>query len=163
RPLHRQRTGNGRPRRQGSRAQARPRRAHPQGDPAQHQGRGWTTDVRRFRPARVRSGPVGEEVGGRWPGARGSADEGGTMRFWRDPSSQNKVLVIFLPLLIVPMLILATVGFVTSSREAAKTASRYLSQRETDLRTIAENPAIPSYFNNKSYGLTEEAEVARRE
>jgi signal transduction histidine kinase/CheY-like chemotaxis protein len=89
--------------------------------------------------------------------------KGERMRFWRDLSIQNKVLVIILPLIIVPMLILATVGFVTSSREAAKTASRYLSQRETDLRTIAENPAIPSYFNNKSYGLTEEAEVARHE
>ena len=85
------------------------------------------------------------------------------MRFWRDLSIQNKVLVIILPLIIVPMLILAGVGFVTSSREAAKTATRYLSQRETDLRTIAENPAIPSYFNNKAYGLTEEAEVSRRE
>jgi len=84
-------------------------------------------------------------------------------RFWRDLSIQNKVLVIMLPLIIVPMLILAVVGFVTSSREAAKIATRYLSQRETDLRTIAENPAIPSYFNNKAYGLTEEAEVARRE
>src|SRR3989454_1809057 len=84
-------------------------------------------------------------------------------RFWRDLSIQNKVLVIILPLIIVPMLILATVGFVTSSREAAKTASRYLTQRETDLRTIAENPAIPRYFNNKAYGLTEEAEVSRRE
>ncbi len=85
------------------------------------------------------------------------------MRFWRDLSIQNKVLVIILPLIIVPMLILAGVGFVTSSREAAKTATRYISQRETDLRTIAENPAIPSYFNNKAYGLTEEAEVSRRE
>ena len=81
------------------------------------------------------------------------------MRFWQDLSIQNKVLVIILPLIIVPMLILAAVGFVTSSREAAKTATRYLSQRETDLRTIAENPAIPSYFNNKAYGLTEEAEA----
>ena len=85
------------------------------------------------------------------------------MRFWRDLSIQNKVLVIILPLIIVPMLILAGVGFVTSSREAAKTATRYISQRETDLRTIAENLAIPSYFNNKAYGLTEEAEVSRRE
>src|SRR3989442_6475854 len=85
------------------------------------------------------------------------------MRFWRDLSIQKKVLVITLPLIIVPMLILAAVGFVTSSREAAKTATRYLSQRETDLRTIAANPAIPSYFNNKAYGLTEEAEVSRRE
>src|SRR5712691_4462194 len=88
---------------------------------------------------------------------------GDRVRFWRDLSIQNKVLVIILPLIIVPMLILATVGFVTSSREAAKTASRYLTQRETDLRTIAENPAIPRYFNNKAYGLTEEAEVSRRE
>src|SRR3989442_4864576 len=83
--------------------------------------------------------------------------------FCRDHRIKNKVLVIILPLIIVPMLILAAVGFVTSSREAAKTATRYLSQRETDLRTIAENPAIPSYFNNKAYGLTEEAEVSRRE
>jgi sensor histidine kinase regulating citrate/malate metabolism len=59
------------------------------------------------------------------------------MRFWRDLSIQNKVLLIMLPLIIIPMLILAAVGFVSSSREAAKIATRYLSQRETDLRTIA--------------------------
>ena len=64
-------------------------------------------------------------------------------RFWRDLSIQNKVLAIMLPLITVPMLVLAAVGFVTASREAAKIASRYLTQRETDLRTIAENPAIP--------------------
>ena len=84
-------------------------------------------------------------------------------RFWRDFSIQGKMLVIILPLIVVPMLILAAVGFVTASREAAKTSTRYLLQRETDLRTLAENSAIPSYFNNKNYGLTEEAEVSRRE
>jgi signal transduction histidine kinase/CheY-like chemotaxis protein len=84
-------------------------------------------------------------------------------RFWRDLSIQNKVLAIMLPLIIVPMLLHAAVGFVTASREAAKMASRYLAQRETDLRTIAENPAIPGYFNNKTYGLNEEAELARQE
>jgi len=63
------------------------------------------------------------------------------MRFWRDLSIQNKVLVIILPLIIVPMLILATVGFVTSSREAAKTANRY-SPSGSRSPTIAENPAI---------------------
>jgi len=84
-------------------------------------------------------------------------------RFWRDLSIQNKVLAIVLPLIIVPMLLLAAVGFVTASREAAKMASRYLTQRETDLRTIAENPAIPGYFNNKAYGLNEEAELSREE
>ena len=81
------------------------------------------------------------------------------MRFFRDFSIQNKVLVIILPLIVIPMLILATVGFMTASREAAKTSTRYLKQRENDLRTIAENPAIHDYFNNQSYGLTEEAEV----
>ncbi len=85
------------------------------------------------------------------------------MRGWRDFSIQTKMLVIILPLVGLPMLILAAVGFVTSSREAAKASTRYLSQRETDLRTLAENPAIPNYFNNKAYGLTEEAEVSRRE
>src|SRR5215468_8567830 len=84
-------------------------------------------------------------------------------RFWRDSSIQRKMLVIILPLIVVPMLILAAVGFVTSSREAAKSSTRYLLQRETDLRTLAENPAIAGYFNNKSYGLAEEAEVSRRE
>jgi len=88
---------------------------------------------------------------------------GTARRFWRDASIQSKMLMIILPLMVVPMLLLAAVGFVTSSREAAKISTRYLLQRETDLRTLAENPAIPGYFNNKNYGLTEEAEVSRRE
>jgi signal transduction histidine kinase/CheY-like chemotaxis protein len=82
-------------------------------------------------------------------------------RFWRDFSIQTKMLVIILPLIVIPMLILAAVGFVTSSREAAKTSTRYLKQRENDLRTLAENPAIRDYFNNRGYGLSEEAEVYR--
>src|SRR5262245_19842708 len=84
-------------------------------------------------------------------------------RFWRDASIQTKMLVIVLPLIVLPRLILAAVGFVTSSREAAKTSTRYLAQRENDLRTLAENAAIPNYFKNRTYGLTEEAEVYRRE
>ena len=48
------------------------------------------------------------------------------------------MLAIILPLIVIPMMILATVGFITASREAAKTSSRYLKQRENDLRTIAE-------------------------
>jgi signal transduction histidine kinase/DNA-binding response OmpR family regulator len=73
------------------------------------------------------------------------------------------MLMIILPLIILPMLILAVVGFITSSREAARMSTRYLKQRENDLRTIAENPSIPNYFTNRAYGLTEEAEVYRRE
>lgn len=83
--------------------------------------------------------------------------------FFQDLSIQNKMLVIILPLIIIPMLILAAVGFITSSHETAKTSTRYLKQRENDLRTIAENPAIPNYFLNRTYGLTEEAEVYRQE
>jgi signal transduction histidine kinase/CheY-like chemotaxis protein len=80
---------------------------------------------------------------------------------WRNLSIQTKMLVIILPLVVMPMLILAAVGFVTSSREAAKIGTRYLKQRENDLRTIAENPTIRDYFNNQVYGLREEAEVYR--
>jgi signal transduction histidine kinase/CheY-like chemotaxis protein len=80
---------------------------------------------------------------------------------WRNLSIQAKMLVIILPLIVMPMLILAAVGFITSSREAAKTSTRYLKQRENDLRTIAENPTIRDYFNNQVYGLREEAEVFR--
>jgi signal transduction histidine kinase len=85
------------------------------------------------------------------------------LRFFRDFSIQNKMLIIILPLIVIPMLILATVGFITASREAAKTSTRYLKQRENDLRTLVENPAIRDYYNNTIYGLTEEAEVYRHE
>src|SRR5919109_4807453 len=81
--------------------------------------------------------------------------------FWRNLSIQTKMLVIILPLIVIPMLILATVGFITSSREAAKASTRYLKQRENDLRTLAENPTIRDYHNNRVYGLSEEAEVYR--
>jgi signal transduction histidine kinase/HAMP domain-containing protein len=84
-------------------------------------------------------------------------------RFFRDFRIQNKMLVIILPLIVIPMLILAVVGFMTSSHEAANTSTRYLIQRENDLRTIGENQAIRDYFNNQDLGLTEEAEVYRRE
>lgn len=43
------------------------------------------------------------------------------------------MLLSILPLMAVPMLILAAVGFVTSSREASQTSVRYLKQRETDV------------------------------
>src|SRR5262245_41788901 len=88
---------------------------------------------------------------------------GGRRGFWRDFSLQGKMLAIILPLTVVPVLILAAVGYITSSREAAKASTRFLLQRETDLRTLVENPAIAGYFNNKRYGLLEEAEVSRRE
>ena len=83
--------------------------------------------------------------------------------FFRDFSIQNKMLVIILPLIIIPMLILAAVGFNTSSHEAGKASIRYFKQRENDLRTLAENPSIFNYYINRSYGLLEEAEAYRQE
>lgn len=77
-------------------------------------------------------------------------------------SIQTKMLVIIVPLIVVPMLILALVGFLTASGEAEKTSTRFLKQRENDLRTIAENLAIRDYYFNQLYGLTDEAEVYRR-
>jgi signal transduction histidine kinase/CheY-like chemotaxis protein len=76
---------------------------------------------------------------------------------------QLKMLAIILPLIALPMLILAGVGFVTASREAEKSSVRYLTQRDSDLRAVADNPKIRDYFNNARYGLSEEAEVARQE
>jgi len=72
------------------------------------------------------------------------------------------MLLIIVPLIVVPMLILAIVGFLAASGEAAKTSIRYLKQRENDLRTIAENLPIRDYYFNQFYGLTDEAEVYRR-
>jgi signal transduction histidine kinase len=72
------------------------------------------------------------------------------------------MLLIIVPLIVVPMLILAIVGFLAASGEAAKTSVKYLKQRENDLRTIAENLPIRDYYFNQFYGLTDEAEVYRR-
>ncbi len=85
------------------------------------------------------------------------------LTFFRDFSVQNKLLAIILPLIVIPMLVLAVVGFNTSSREAGKTSIRYLKQRENDLRTLAENPSIPNYYLNRAYGLADEAEAYRKE
>src|SRR5712691_10161513 len=83
-------------------------------------------------------------------------------RFYGKVSIQTKMLIIIVPLIVVPMLILAIVGFLAASGEAAKTSTRYLKQRDNDLRTIAENLAIRDYYFNQFYGLTDEAEVYRR-
>jgi signal transduction histidine kinase/CheY-like chemotaxis protein/HAMP domain-containing protein len=84
-------------------------------------------------------------------------------RQMKDFSIRTKMLLIMLPLIMLPMLVLAGVGFVTASGEASKTSERFLKQRENDLRAIAENPAIRDYFNNRFYGLDEEAEVHRQQ
>ena len=83
-------------------------------------------------------------------------------RFFGNVSIHTRMLLIIVPLIVVPMLILAIVGFLAASGEAAKTSTRYLKQRENDLRTIAENLPIRDYYFNQFYGLTDEAEVYRR-
>jgi signal transduction histidine kinase len=84
------------------------------------------------------------------------------LRFFGNVSIHTRMLLIIVPLIVVPMLILAIVGFLAASGEAAKTSVRYLKQRENDLRTIAENLPIRDYYFNQFYGLTDEAEVYRR-
>lgn len=89
----------------------------------------------------------------------------GTKRtgFFRIANIQTKMLLIIAPLIVVPMLVLAVVGFLAASGEAAKTSSRYFKQRENDLRTLTENLPVRDYYFNQFYGLTDEAEVYRRE
>jgi signal transduction histidine kinase len=91
-----------------------------------------------------------------------SAMPGKRPQFFGNVSIQTRMLLIIVPLIVVPMLILALVGFLATSGEAAKTSVRYLKQRENDLRTIAENLPIRDYYFNQAYGLTDEAEVYRR-
>ncbi|MGI9450399.1 MAG: HAMP domain-containing protein, partial [Geminicoccaceae bacterium] len=84
-------------------------------------------------------------------------------RYFRHLSIQTKFLLLILPLIIIPVLILGVVGFVTASQDATTASSRYLKQRENDLRALSENPAIRDYHNNKFYGLNEEADVYRQQ
>jgi signal transduction histidine kinase/CheY-like chemotaxis protein len=83
-------------------------------------------------------------------------------RWFHNASIQTKMLLLVVPLIVVPMLILVIVGYLTASGEAAKTSTRYLNQRQNDLRTLAENLAVRDYYFNQVYGLTDEAEVYRR-
>ena len=87
-----------------------------------------------------------------------------TGRGWfRDLSIETKMLAIILPLVAIPMIVLGTVGYVVSAGQATTSGARYLKERASDLQTISENPSIRDYFENRFYGLTEEAEVYRRE
>ena len=74
---------------------------------------------------------------------------GKRLRFCSNISIHTRMLLIIVPLIIVPMLILAIVGFIAASGEAAKTSTRYLKQREDDLRTIAENLQVRDYYFNQ--------------
>jgi hypothetical protein len=56
-------------------------------------------------------------------------------RFFGTVSIHTRMLLIIVPLL-------AVVGFIATSGEAAKTSTRYIKQRDNDLRTFAENLAM---------------------
>ena len=87
-----------------------------------------------------------------------------TGRGWfRDLSIETKMLAIILPLVAIPMIVLGTVGYVVSTGQATTSGTRYLKERVSDLHTLSENPSIRDYFENRFYGLMEEAEVYRQE
>ncbi|HEV2548053.1 MAG TPA: ATP-binding protein [Stellaceae bacterium] len=87
----------------------------------------------------------------------------GLTRPFRDLSIGTKMLAIILPLIAIPMIILGAVGYISSAGEATASGARYLKERGSDLRAIADNPSIRDYFDNRHYGLLEEAEVYRRD
>jgi signal transduction histidine kinase len=82
---------------------------------------------------------------------------------FQDLRIETKMLAIILPLVAIPMIVLGTVGYVVSAGQAATSGARYLKERGSDLQTIGENPSIRDYFDNRYYGLLEEAEVYRRD
>jgi len=84
-------------------------------------------------------------------------------RRFQDLSIATKMLAIILPLVAIPMIVFGTVGYIVSAGQAATSAARYLEDRGSDLHTIGENPSIRDYFDNRYYGLLEEAEVYRRD
>jgi signal transduction histidine kinase len=84
-------------------------------------------------------------------------------RSFRDRSIETKMLAIILPLVAIPMIVLGSVGYVVSSGQATTSGARYLKERASDLHTISEDPSIRDYFENRYYGLQEEAEVYRQE
>jgi signal transduction histidine kinase len=86
----------------------------------------------------------------------------GVERF-RQFSIETKMLAIILPLVAMPMIVLGTVGYLVSAGQAESTGARYLKERGSDLHTISENPSIEDYFDNRYYGLLEEAEVYRHD
>jgi hypothetical protein len=47
-------------------------------------------------------------------------------RFFGNVSIHTRMLLIIVPLIVVPLLILAVVGFIATSGEAAKTSTHYL-------------------------------------
>jgi HAMP domain-containing protein/putative methionine-R-sulfoxide reductase with GAF domain len=89
--------------------------------------------------------------------------ESSATRWFRNLSIEAKMLAIILPLVAIPMIVLGSVGYVVSSGQAATTGGRYLKERASDLYPIGENPSIRDYFENRYYGLSEEAEVYRQE
>lgn len=83
--------------------------------------------------------------------------------WFRDLSIETKMLAIILPLVAIPMIIFGIVGYVVSAGQATESGARYLKERASDLHTLSENPSIRDYFENRYYGLSEEAEVYRQE
>jgi signal transduction histidine kinase len=84
-------------------------------------------------------------------------------KWFRNLSIEAKMLAIILPLVAIPMIVLGSVGYAVSSGQAATSGARYLKERASDLYTIGENPSIRDYFENRYYGLLEEAEVYRQD
>ncbi len=77
-------------------------------------------------------------------------------------SLQQKMLVIILPLLLLPVLTLTTVGFMALKHMEAKANARYLKQRENDLRTLAQHPVLLTYIQHHVDDGIEATEDNRR-
>ena len=100
------------------------------------------------------------------------------MTIWKPRTLWGTLIVAFLPLSVVSIAVVGWMGYETAHRQlktkiqeevqrvadrSAESVDRMLRQVEHDVLTLTETPLIEDYVNNRSFGLSQEAEVVRKE
>jgi signal transduction histidine kinase/CheY-like chemotaxis protein len=78
-------------------------------------------------------------------------------------SIQRRALSLVLPLIIASMLSIGLVSFHTLNKQTAKQSERFLQDRHNEILTISEEQSVANYFHNIAYGLSEEANLYKKE
>jgi len=78
-------------------------------------------------------------------------------------SIQRRALALVLPLIIASMLSIGLVSFHTLNKQTAKQSELFLQDRHNEILTISEEQSVANYFHNIAYGLSEEANLYKKE
>jgi len=78
-------------------------------------------------------------------------------------SIQRRALALILPLIIASMLSIGLVSFHTLNKQTAKQSELFLQDRHNEILTISEEQSVANYFHNIAYGLSEEANLYKKE